>query len=102
MYVEPRYLQLPRGRVSAADLGPVVARVKCTLATSNIAAKGPLRDGDASFVEAGSSVYEVRGYSAACRIAAKQNGKLTLFYATKSGDDRVTATCALNRGQGKH
>jgi hypothetical protein len=94
MFVEPRVLGMKRGVVRAKDLGVQVATVKCKLDASDIDSTKPLRDGDSSFVEAGTAVYAVKGYSPSCRVAAEQLGKLTVFVATKQGGEHIAAACS--------
>jgi hypothetical protein len=93
MYVEPSYFGMRRGRVAAQDLGRRIAQVKCRLDTANIPAIAPRRDGDAAFIDPEASIYSVKGYAAACRVAARQLGKLTVFFAATRDGTHVAAGC---------
>jgi hypothetical protein len=92
LFVEPKVLSMTGG-ITSADLGSKVAAVRCKLDAANVDPRAPLRDGDASFIESGTAVYAVKGYSPECRVAAKQLGKLTLFLATKPGGEHIAAAC---------
>src|SRR5215218_5021682 len=63
------------------DLGPVHARVRCSLREKMDPTGGELQDGDAAYLEAGSPLYRVRGYRPTFRLAARQDGRLVLFEA---------------------
>src|SRR5579883_1464800 len=63
------------------DLGPVFAIVKFKL-DGNVHDPGyQTKDGDAAFLDAGSKVYTVKGYSPTFRLAAQQDNGLALFEA---------------------
>jgi hypothetical protein len=63
------------------DLGPVQARVRCSLRDKMDPTRGEPQDGDAAYLEAGSPLYRVRGYRPSFRLAARQDGRLVLFEA---------------------
>jgi hypothetical protein len=70
------------GRIlGEGDLGPVHARVRCSLREKMDPTGGELQDGDAAYLEAGSPLYRVGGYRPTFRLAARQEGRLVLFEA---------------------
>ncbi len=67
--------------LSGSDLGPMFATVKFKL-DGNVHDPGyQLKDGDAAFLDAGTIVYTVKGYTASFRLAAYENKSLMLFEA---------------------
>lgn len=71
----------PGRALAQSDLGPVFAIVKFKL-DGNVHDPGyQTKDGDAAFLDAGSKVYTVKGYSPTFRLAAQQNNGLTLYEA---------------------
>lgn len=64
-----------------SDLGPVFATVKKKLDGNVTDPTYHSQDGDAAFLDVGTSVYAVKGYLATFRLAARYNGQLTLFEA---------------------
>jgi hypothetical protein len=77
----------PKVSATPHDLGPVVAHVRCTFAEltgdGKHAAPTPA-DGDAAFIPAGSPVYAVRGFAAACRVAARVDGQIRVYLAQRT------------------
>jgi hypothetical protein len=71
------------------DLGPVHARVRCSLRETMDPTGGEPLDGDAAYLEAGSPLYRVRGYRPAFRLAARQDGRLVIFEADTNPGARV-------------
>ncbi len=67
--------------LQAADLGPQFAAVRSRLEGNVHDASYQTEDGDAAFLDAGTPVYQVRGYAPTFRLAARQDGKLVLFEA---------------------
>jgi YD repeat-containing protein len=72
-----------------SDLGPVHARVRCSLQDKMDPTGGEPQDGDAAYLEAGSPLYRVRGYRPTFRLAARQDGRLILFEADTNPRARV-------------
>lgn len=74
------YSRVGRG-LQESDLGPVFATVRFEL-SGNITDPGyRSKDGDAAFLAPGTPIYMVKGYSARFRLAAHQDGQITLFEA---------------------
>jgi hypothetical protein len=78
--------------LTANDLGPVFATVTFKI-QGNVHHPGyHSKDGDASFLDAGSKVYTVKGYKLTFRLAAQENNTFTLYeadtnlHARKGGD----------------
>ena len=71
------------------DLGPVHARVRCSLREKMDPTRGEPQDGDAAYLEAGSPLYQVRGYRPTFRLAARQDGRLVIFEADTNPGARV-------------
>jgi len=63
------------------DLGPVHATVRCSLREKMDPKRGGPQDGDAAYLDAGSPLYNVRGYRPTFRLAARQDGRLVIFEA---------------------
>jgi hypothetical protein len=63
------------------DLGPVHATVRCSLRDKMDPTRQEPQDGDAAYLEAGSPLYQVRGYRPSFRLAARQDGQLVIFEA---------------------
>jgi hypothetical protein len=63
------------------DLGPVHAKVRCSLREKLDPTRGEPQDGDAAYLDAGSPLYQVRGYRPTFRLAARQDGRLVTFEA---------------------
>jgi hypothetical protein len=63
------------------DLGPVHARVRCSLRDKMDPSRKEPQDGDAAYLEAGSPLYQVHGYRPTFRLAARQDGRLVIFEA---------------------
>jgi hypothetical protein len=86
--------------ISASQLGPVVARVRCSLTAADDPSRTPpqIIDGTASFLRAGTPVYAVRGYSPTCRLAAYLNGQLQAYLAQAEHGRAAPTTrpCALS------
>jgi hypothetical protein len=78
------------GRIlGEGDLGPVHARVRCSLREKMDPKRRDPLDGDAAYLEAGSPLYRVRGYRSTFRLAARQEGRLVLFEADTNPRARV-------------
>jgi hypothetical protein len=75
----------PAVTIGPHQLGPVVTRVRCSLAASDDHRHVgiPLVDGSAAFLPAGSAVFEVRGYSPRCRLAGYVDGRLHVYLAQR-------------------
>lgn len=71
------------------DLGPVHATVRCSLREKLDPKRRDPLDGDAAYLEAGSPLYQVRGYRPSFRLAARQDGRLVLFEADTNPRARV-------------
>jgi hypothetical protein len=71
------------------DLGPVYATVRCSLREKMDPKRGEPQDGDAAYLEAGSPLYQVRGYRPTFRLAARQDGRLVIFEADTNPGARV-------------
>ena len=71
------------------DLGPVYATVRCSLRDKMDPKRRGPQDGDAAYLEAGSPLYQVRGYRPAFRLAARQDGRLVVFEADTNPGARV-------------
>jgi hypothetical protein len=71
------------------DLGPVQARVRCSLRDKMDPLRGEPQDGDAAYLEAGSPLYQMRGYRPTFRLAARQDGRLVIFEADTNPRARV-------------
>jgi hypothetical protein len=90
--------------IMAAKLGPVIAHVRCSLVAEEDQrhAEPPLVNGTASFLGAGSAVYQVRGHAPGCRLAAYLHGRLQVYLAqTTVQHHAAPAPCASHRVAGK-
>ncbi len=69
----------PGRSITESDLGPVFATVTFKL-SGNVRDLGyQSKEGDAAFLDAGTKVYRVKGYSPLFRLAAPQNNAFTLY-----------------------
>ena len=66
-----------------AVLGRVITHIRCSLTAEEKVRRGapPIVDRTAAFLPAGTAVYQVRGYSPGCRLAAYSVGQLRLYLA---------------------
>ena len=71
------------------DLGPVHATVRCSLREKMDPNRADPQDGDAAYLDAGTPVYQVRGYRPTFRLAARQDGQLVIFEADTNPRARV-------------
>jgi hypothetical protein len=86
--------------IVATKLGRVIAHVRCSLVAEGDQrhAEPPLINGTASFLEAGSAVYQVRGYAPGCRLAAYLRGRLQVYLAqTTAHHHTAPVPCASHR-----
>jgi len=89
--------------IKASQLGPVIAHVRCSLAAEEDPRRygPPIISGTASFLGAGSAVYQVRGYLPSCRLAAYMDGKLQVYLAqTTVHHHTAPKPCAPNQPPG--
>jgi hypothetical protein len=95
------YLGSP-GHIRPSRLGRVVAHVRCSLSAEEDDSRQPppVINGTAAFLRAGAAVYEVRGYSSRCRVAAYLDGRLTVYLAQHTVHGRnAPLPCALARSR---
>lgn len=81
-----------------SQLGRVVTRIRCSLTENNDYrhAAPPFVDGTASLLPSGTPVYEVRGYSVRCRLAAYVHGEPRSYLAHHDVNGRSQPeACAL-------
>lgn|SRR5487761_679591 len=84
----------------AIRLGRVITHVRCSLVAEEDQrhAAPPLIDGTASFLGAGSAVYQVRGFAESCRLAAYLSGRLRVYLAqTSVHHQSAPVPCASHR-----
>jgi hypothetical protein len=67
----------------------VQATVRCSLGEKLDPTRAEPQDGDAAYLEAGSPLYQVRGYRPTFRLAARQDGRLVAFEADTNPGARV-------------
>ncbi len=86
--------------IKAGELGRVITHVRCSLAAEEDQrhAEPPLIDGTASFLAAGTAMYEVLGYAPGCRLAAYLHGRLQVYLAQTTVLHHAAAVpCAAHR-----
>jgi len=86
--------------IRASQLGRVITRVRCSLLAKEDQrrAEPPLINRTASFLAAGSAVYQVRGYPPSCRLAAYLHGRLQVYLAqTTLHHHTAPVRCASHR-----
>lgn len=97
-YIAGPYRAAPIG---ADDLGRRILTVRCSFAQMNdttFANPGPEHEADAAFLRPGTPVYSVKGWSAACRLAARHDGQWRVYLAYKPHARIATPkACALAR-----
>jgi hypothetical protein len=80
-----------------ADVGLVFATVQFKLADNVHDPNYRLKDGDAAYLDAGTSVYRVRGYAPTFRLVARFAGRLT-FYEADTNPHATTGADLLDIG----
>jgi hypothetical protein len=77
------YEYLPGVHVTAAQLGPVVTRIRCSMAMypDTHAPPSHWADDTAAALSAGTRVYAVKGFSPRCRLAAYVDGHPRTYVA---------------------
>jgi len=86
--------------IKGAVLGRVITHVLCSLAAEEDQQRGapPVIDRTAAFLAVGAAVYEVRGYSPSCRLAAYLHGRLQVYLAQTTVHHHIEPLpCALRR-----
>jgi hypothetical protein len=87
-------------RVRRAGLGRVVLQSRCSLSKLNDRTQlvpEPSRDGDTAFLEPGTPIYAVNGWSTRCRLAARSSGRLVAYLAMQPNARHATPRhCALH------
>jgi len=91
----------PVAPITRADLGTRVLSVRCSYARLNHETgrqTPPPRDGDAAFLQPGTPVYAIHGWSPSCRLAASWEGRLRVYLAYQPHAAFATPeACALRR-----
>jgi hypothetical protein len=72
-----------QGSLGKEDLGSKFGKTRCKLADVVTDPQYDLRDGDATFLEPGTPVYEVQGYELWFRLAARLDGRWVLYEADR-------------------
>ncbi len=67
--------------LSEGDLGPVYAHVKFKVSGNVCDPRYKLKDGDAAFLEPGTSIYQVNGHPPSQQLAARFNGSIVVYRA---------------------
>ena len=86
--------------IKDAVLGHVITLVRCSLAAEEDQQRGapPVIDRTAAFLAVGAAVYEVRGYSPSCQLAAYLHGRLQVYLAQATVHHHIEPLpCALRR-----
>jgi hypothetical protein len=86
--------------IKGVVLGRVITHVRCSLVAEENQQRGaaPVIDRTAAFLAAGATVYEVRGYSPSCRLAAYLHGRLQAYLAQTTVHHHIEPLpCALGR-----
>ena len=106
-YVDPieangiQYLVQPSVVISGSDIGAEQFRVRCSFAQLNAVTHREtpnLRDGDASFLDAGTAVFAINGWSPLCRLAAKTGDTWKVYFALLKGAAVATVDpCATHQ-----
>ncbi len=83
-YQVAEQMNLPAVPVAVSDIGAEQFRVRCSLSKLNDQTHvfpPPPRDGDASFLPAGTPLHAIRGWSPTCRLAAQLAGRWQVYLA---------------------
>lgn len=67
------------GTLDEKHLGPAYGTVRCTLSESVTDPEYEMRDGDAAYLDVGTTVYTVTGFSAQFRLAARRDGRIVVY-----------------------
>jgi hypothetical protein len=93
------------GPIKPSQLEHVITHVRCSLVAEEDPrrAEPPVTNRTASFLAAGSAVYQVRGYPPSCRLAAYVHGRLQVYLAqTTVHHHTAPVPCALHLASGGH
>ncbi len=91
--------------IKASKLGRVITHVRCSLAAEDDQrhAEPPLINRTASFLAAGSAIYQIGGYPPSCRLAAYRHGQLQVYLAqTTVHHHTAPAPCPSHRADDGH
>jgi len=92
-------MNLPSVPVAVSDIGAEQFRVRCSLSQLNNQTHvfpPPPRDGDASFLPAGTPVHAITGWSPTCRLAAQLDGTWRVYLAVdKDASPAKPQPCAV-------
>jgi len=91
------YGYLPGVRIAASQIGAVVTRIRCSMATYPDTHAPPSYQADdtATALSAGTPVYAVKGFSPRCRLAAYVAGQLRAYVAVNDTErGPVPRACA--------
>lgn len=83
-----QYVVQPNVVVSGSDMGAEQFRVRCSFAQLNAVTHREtpnLRDGDASFLDPGTPVYAMKGWSPLCRLTAETGDTWKVYFALLKG-----------------
>jgi hypothetical protein len=81
----------PGRSVKESDLGPVFATVRFKLEGNVQDPNYQSKDGDAAFLDVGTKIYSMKGYSPTFRLIAQENNALTLYEADANSHARKGA-----------
>jgi hypothetical protein len=90
--------------VRPAQLSRMITHVRCSLIAEEDEHRGPppVVNGTAAFLRAGAPVYEIRGYSPGCRLAAYLHGRLQAYLAQHTAHGSAQPVpCSLHPGPAK-
>ncbi len=92
-------MNLPSVPIAVSDIGAEQFRVRCSLSQLNNQTHvfpPPPRDGDASFLPAGTPVHAITGWSPTCRLAAQLHGTWRVYLAVdKDSSPAKPQPCAV-------
>ena len=81
--------------IDPSQRGRVIGNIRCSLSDRS----DPNRetkdfpDGTAPFLPVGAALYEIRGYTVSCRIAAEDQGKLVVYLAEHEVNGKSAPVC---------
>ena len=85
-------------QLDPSQLGPVLYRVAFSLDANLLPISYQIRDGDAAYLEPGTTIHSVAGYAPSVRLAAIVNGEVWLFERSEPSHASPTPVAVASSG----
>lgn len=90
----------PADAVPEAKVGPLVRTVSCRIADTRVSPEFRYRDGDASYLAAGTELHRVAGYRETFRLTARDEGGAWRLFEVSTDDSARTGADLLDLSPG--